>query len=93
MLGRGLRLTQRICYMAAATNYFFAIPRMMFLLAPLAYLFLGVTMIAASPYELAVYALPHLFHTTMTMSRLQGGGVIRSGARFTNPCSRRSWCA
>ncbi|ATU72397.1 UDP-forming cellulose synthase catalytic subunit [Komagataeibacter rhaeticus] len=72
MLGRGLRLTQRICYMAAATNYFFAIPRMMFLLAPLAYLFLGVTMIAASPYELAVYALPHLFHTTMTMSRLQG---------------------
>lgn len=72
MFGRGLRLTQRICYMAAATNYFFAIPRMMFLLAPLAYLFLGVTMIAASPYELAVYALPHLFHTTMTMSRLQG---------------------
>lgn len=72
MLGRGLRLTQRICYMAAATNYFFAIPRIMFLMAPLAYLFLGVTMIAASPYELAVYALPHLFHTTMTMSRLQG---------------------
>ncbi|QHC34703.1 UDP-forming cellulose synthase catalytic subunit [Komagataeibacter xylinus] len=72
MRGPGLRLTQRICYMAAATNYFFAIPRIMFLMAPLAYLFLGVTMIAASPYELAVYALPHLFHTTMTMSRLQG---------------------
>ena len=72
MLGRGLRLTQRICYMAASTNYFFAMPRIMFLMAPLAYLFLGVTMIAASPYELAVYALPHLFHTTMTMSRLQG---------------------
>nr|WP_239019984.1 UDP-forming cellulose synthase catalytic subunit [Novacetimonas maltaceti] len=72
LFGRGLRLTQRICYMAAATNYFFAMPRIMFLMAPLAYLFLGVTMIAASPYELAVYALPHLFHTTMTMSRLQG---------------------
>ncbi|WP_308720206.1 UDP-forming cellulose synthase catalytic subunit [Komagataeibacter xylinus] len=72
MLGRGLRLTQRICYMAATTNYFFAMPRIMFLMAPLAYLFLGVTMIAASPYELAVYAMPHLFHTTMTMSRLQG---------------------
>ncbi|PYD74929.1 cellulose synthase catalytic subunit (UDP-forming) [Novacetimonas pomaceti] len=72
LAGRGLRLTQRICYLAASTNYLFALPRMMFLLAPLAYLFLGVTMIAASPYELAVYALPHLFHTIMTMSRLQG---------------------
>ncbi|GAN87422.1 cellulose synthase catalytic subunit AB [Komagataeibacter intermedius TF2] len=72
LTGPGLKLTQRICYFAAATHYLFSVSRLLFLLAPLGYLFLGVTMIAASPYELAVYALPHLFHTTMTMSRLQG---------------------
>ncbi|WP_395372055.1 UDP-forming cellulose synthase catalytic subunit [Komagataeibacter diospyri] len=72
LTGPGLKFTQRLCYFAASTHYLFSLSRLLFLLAPLGYLFLGVTMIAASPLELAVYALPHLFHTTMTMSHLQG---------------------
>ena len=70
--GPGLSLGQRICYLQALGQCFFGLPRVVFLTAPLAFLLLGLNVIAASPLAIVSYALPHLFHSVATRSRLQG---------------------
>jgi cellulose synthase (UDP-forming) len=72
MTGPGLKLGQRLCYLNAMVHFFFGIPRVIFLASPLAYLLLFQNMIAASPYAIAAYALPHIFHSVATASRIQG---------------------
>ncbi|MFT9382281.1 UDP-forming cellulose synthase catalytic subunit [Gluconobacter sp. P5B12] len=71
LFGPGLTFAQRLCYLSATMSFLFAIPRLIFLLAPLAYLFFGETLIAASPMALAVYVLPHFFHSVATASHVQ----------------------
>jgi cellulose synthase (UDP-forming) len=71
LLGPGLSLGQRLCYLQAAGHFLFAIPRVVFLCAPLAYLLLNQNIIAASPLAIVAYAVPHLFHAVGTNSRLQ----------------------
>ncbi len=71
MLGPGLGLGQRLCYLNAMVHFFFGIPRVVFLASPLAYLLLVQNMIAASPLAIAAYALPHIFHSVATNSRIQ----------------------
>nr|Q9WX75.1 RecName: Full=Putative cellulose synthase 3; Includes: RecName: Full=Cellulose synthase catalytic subunit [UDP-forming]; Includes: RecName: Full=Cyclic di-GMP-binding domain; AltName: Full=Cellulose synthase 3 regulatory subunit [Komagataeibacter xylinus]BAA77600.1 bcsABII-B [Komagataeibacter xylinus] len=72
MLGAGLRWEQRLCYLSAMSHFLFAIPRLTFLVSPLAFLFLGQNIIAASPLAISVYALPHIFHSVITLSRIEG---------------------
>ncbi|WP_419758623.1 UDP-forming cellulose synthase catalytic subunit [Acidisoma sp.] len=72
LLGPGLSLGQRLCYANAMFHFFFGVPRVVFLASPLAYLLLFQNMIAASPYAIAAYALPHIFHSVATASRIQG---------------------
>ena len=71
ILGPGLSLGQRICYLQAMGHFFFALPRVVFLTAPLAFLLFGMNIIAASPLAIVSYALPHIFHSVATNSRLQ----------------------
>ncbi len=71
LLGRGLTIGQRICYLQAMGHFFFAVPRIVFLTAPLAFLLFGLNIIAASPLAIVSYALPHIFHSVATNSRLQ----------------------
>ena len=71
LFGRGLKFAQRLCYLNAMVHFLFAIPRVVFLTAPLAYLFLGQNIIAASPLAIIAYALPHIFHSVATNSRVQ----------------------
>ncbi len=70
-LGRGLSFGQRVCYMNAMLHFFFGVPRFVFLTAPLAYLMFHLNIIAASGLMVIAYALPHLWHSTLTNSRLQ----------------------
>ncbi|GBQ13668.1 cellulose synthase catalytic subunit (UDP-forming) [Komagataeibacter rhaeticus] len=72
MLGGGLRWEQRLCYLSAMSHFLFAIPRVTFLVSPLGFLFFGQNIIAASPFAIMVYALPHIFHSIMTLSRIEG---------------------
>ncbi|MFD2407478.1 glycosyltransferase family 2 protein [Azorhizophilus paspali] len=72
LLGRGLRLPQRLCYLNAMLHFQFALPRIVFLTAPTAYLILGQNVIAASAPAVFAYALPHLAHSIMTNARIQG---------------------
>lgn len=72
LLGRGLTFAQRICYLNAMMHFFYGLPRIVFLTAPLAYLFFEAHVIQASADLIAAYALPHLIHANMTNSRMQG---------------------
>ncbi len=71
LTGPGLSFGQRICYLQALGHFFFALPRVVFLTAPLAFLLFGLNIIAASPLAIVSYALPHIFHSVATNSRLQ----------------------
>jgi len=71
-LAKGLTLMQRLCYSNAMLHFFYGLPRMVFLLSPLTYLFFEAHIISASALAIAAYALPHLAHANMTNSRMQG---------------------
>ena len=72
LLGPGLKLTQRLCYANAMLHFFYGLPRLVFLTAPLAYLVFGSQVIQASAITIAMFALPHLLHANLTNSRMQG---------------------
>lgn len=72
LLGRGLQPMQRLCYLSAMLHFQFGLPRVIFLLAPLAYLLLGANVIASSAAMILVYAFPHLFHSVYLNSRING---------------------
>ena len=60
LLGRGLTLAQRLCYLSAMMYFFFAIPRAIFLLVPTLYLTFGISVLHGSASLLLAYVLPHL---------------------------------
>lgn len=72
MLGPGLKLSQRLCYLNAMLHFFYGLPRIIFLTAPLAYFYFSAHVIQASAITIALYALPHLIHANMNNSRIQG---------------------
>jgi cellulose synthase (UDP-forming) len=72
LFGSGLRLPQRLCYANAMLHFFYGLPRLVFLTAPLAYLLFGSQVIQASAITIALFALPHLLHANVTNSRMQG---------------------
>ncbi|RUO31630.1 UDP-forming cellulose synthase catalytic subunit [Aliidiomarina sedimenti] len=72
LFGKGLNLGQRLCYANAMLYFFNGIPRMIFMLAPLAFLLFGAYIIFAPAVMIAAYALPHIVHSYLTNSRHQG---------------------
>lgn len=73
MFCSGLNLFQRLCYGNSMLYFFHGLPRLVFLTAPLTYLFFGLHIIHAAALTLLVYALPHLVLSNFTNSKLQGG--------------------
>ncbi|WP_245536188.1 UDP-forming cellulose synthase catalytic subunit [Terriglobus roseus] len=72
LLAKGMKLTQRLCYFNAMMHFMYAVPRLIFLLAPLAYMLAGRTIIPGYWLAILAYALPHLIISNMTNSRVQG---------------------
>ncbi len=72
LMGKGLNLGQRVCYANAMLHFFYGLPRLVFLTAPLAYLIFGAQIFHASALMITAYALPHLFHSNLTNSCIQG---------------------
>jgi cellulose synthase (UDP-forming) len=68
----GLKWMQRFCYFIAGFGFLFALPRVIFLTSPLAFLFFGESVIAASPVAIIAYAGSHMFHAVATTARLNG---------------------
>ncbi|MCL5498699.1 cellulose synthase (UDP-forming) [Phytobacter palmae] len=72
LLGRGLTIQQRLCYLSAMLYYQFALPRIAFVTAPLAYLLFNLNIIHSSASLVFAYALPHLFLAIYVNSRMNG---------------------
>jgi cellulose synthase (UDP-forming) len=71
-VGRGLTLLQRLCYSNAMLHFFSGIPRLVFLTAPLAYLYFQFHIINAAATSIALYALPHMVQSSLANSHIQG---------------------
>jgi cellulose synthase (UDP-forming) len=71
LFGRGLTIGQRLCYVNAMSHFFYGLPRLVFLTAPLSYLFFDAHVIAAAASTIGVYALPHILNANVTNSRMQ----------------------
>jgi cellulose synthase (UDP-forming) len=72
LFARGMKFTQRLCYFNAMIHFMYAVPRLVFLLAPLVYLLLGRTIIPGYWVAILAYAVPHLILSNLTNSRIQG---------------------
>ncbi|WP_107850633.1 UDP-forming cellulose synthase catalytic subunit [Oceanimonas marisflavi] len=72
LLGKGLSLFQRLCYANAMLHFLAGLPRLVFLLAPLAFLLLHSYIIYAPAALLMLYVLPHMMHSSLTAARMQG---------------------
>ncbi|WP_419806671.1 UDP-forming cellulose synthase catalytic subunit [Terriglobus sp.] len=72
LLSSGMHLSQRICYFNAMLHFLYAVPRLVFLLSPLAYMLAGRTIIPGYWITILAYALPHLVLSSLTNSRIQG---------------------
>ena len=69
---RGLTLPQRLCYFNATLHFLYALPRLVFLTAPLLYLLFGVSNVPGYWLAIVAFAAPHLAVSTITNSRIQG---------------------
>jgi cellulose synthase (UDP-forming) len=72
LFGRGLKLAQRLCYLNSAAHFLFALPRLVFLMAPLIYLIYGGTNLPGTWQLILAYAAPHLIMLYLTHLRIQG---------------------
>lgn len=72
LLGRGLSASQRLCFLSAMLHFFHGLPRLVFLLAPLAFLVFGAHIFNARPLMVVAYAAPHILVATLTTSSLHG---------------------
>jgi len=60
LLKRGLTLGQRINYFAASFYFLFGLPRIVFILAPAAFLVFGLHPLLGNVWEVLIYVGPHL---------------------------------
>ncbi len=72
LFARGLSVAQRLCYFNAMTHFLYALPRLIFLTAPLIYLIFGHVNIPGYWAAILAYAFPHLVLSNITNSRIQG---------------------
>jgi cellulose synthase (UDP-forming) len=72
MLGRGLTVWQGLCYCTAMLHFFFGLPRLVFLTAPMAYLFFEWHIINANAALLALYVVPYIVLSNIANAHLQG---------------------
>jgi cellulose synthase (UDP-forming) len=72
LFARGLKWPQRICYFNAMVHFLYAVPRLVFLTAPLVYMLLGHINIPGQWIAILAYAMPHLILSNVTNFRIQG---------------------
>jgi cellulose synthase (UDP-forming) len=72
LTGRGLTLLQRLCYSNAMLHFFSGVPRLVFLTAPLAYLYFQFHIINAAATTIGLYAIPHIIQSSLANSHMQG---------------------
>lgn len=72
LLTKGLKISQRICYLSASLHFFYGLPRLVFLTAPLAYLFFGAHVFQAAPLMILAFVFPHMLQAQLANLHIQG---------------------
>jgi cellulose synthase (UDP-forming) len=72
LLAPELSWAQRLCYFNAMLHFLYALPRLIFLTAPLVYLLFGYKVLPGSWDLILAFAMPHLLLAQITNSRIQG---------------------
>ena len=72
LFARGLTAAQRLCYFNAMSHFLYALPRLIFLTAPLIYLIFGHTNLPGYWAAIVAYAVPHLLLAKIANARIQG---------------------
>ena len=68
--GKGLSLTQRLCYFNSMSFWLFPLVRLVFILAPLLYLFFGLEIFVATIQEVAVYMTSYMLVSFLIQNAL-----------------------
>ena len=76
LVKRGLSLTQRLCYLSVQLFWLFPLPRLIFMLAPLAYLIGGLEIYVATFDGFSAYTIPYMI-AILTLSDAIYGTVRR----------------
>ncbi|MBD0267060.1 MAG: PilZ domain-containing protein, partial [Cyanobacteria bacterium Co-bin8] len=77
LFNRKLTIPQRICYTSATTHFFFGFPRLMYAIAPIAFLVFGINSVRGLGLETLTYALPSI------LLALNANYIIHRGVRFS----------
>jgi len=72
LFARGLSVAQRLCYFNAMTHFLYALPRLIFLTAPLIYLIFHRVNLPGYWAAILAYAFPHLVLASIANARIQG---------------------
>ncbi|MBI5642007.1 MAG: UDP-forming cellulose synthase catalytic subunit [Deltaproteobacteria bacterium] len=72
LISKGLTFSQRLCYFNSCFFWLFGLSRIVFYLAPAAFLILGLKVYNASIYQVLVYGVPHVISTFIVMDFLYG---------------------
>ncbi|MCJ2114751.1 UDP-forming cellulose synthase catalytic subunit [Methylobacterium sp. E-025] len=72
MFKRGLKPIQRLCYLSSMTFWFFPIPRLIFMIAPLLYIFLDMKIVIANVDEAVAYTATYILVNLMMQNYLYG---------------------
>ena len=70
LFASGLKPAQRLCYFNAMAHFLCALPRLVFLTAPIIYLVFGMTSLPGYWAAIVAYAIPHLLLSNLTHSRI-----------------------
>ncbi len=73
LLRKGLTLPQRLCFLNAMIHFLHGLPRIIFLVAPLPYMFFDIYVIYATAAAIFAYVIPHMVHAAITNQQLQRG--------------------
>ena len=69
---KGLTLPQRICYLNTCIFWFFGLSRLVFFMAPLAYLYFGLNIYPAALSQVFAFTLPHIIAAMMLTDYMFG---------------------
>lgn len=72
LLKRGLKPIQRLCYLSSMTFWFFPLPRLMFMLAPLLHIFFDVKIFVSSIDEALAFTATYVVANMMMQNYLYG---------------------
>ena len=73
LFGRGLTLGQRLCFFSGMFYFLLGIPRIIFLIAPLPFIFFDTNVIQAPGLAILAFVVPHLVHLNLSNEFAQRG--------------------